>query len=566
MKINACFFGLFCLLFSACKRDAPDLVIYGGPIYTANEKAPTVEAVAVTGNTITFAGAKSDVLKLVDKETKVIDLHGRTLTPGWIEGHGHLVEMALQNIRIDVSQAKSFDEIIEIIRLAAKDARPGEWIVGVGWHQDKWAAKPTKLVRGFPIHTELSQAVPDNPVFLRHASGHAGFVNAKAMELLGVNPLKRESTIPEIEGGEIFRDENGNPTGLFNENALTIIENKIEVSDTDLENALQDVMQTCLQNGITGFHDAGESQRYVSLLKSFRAEKKLPVRIYLMLSGSDTALVRSFLKTGIEIDSEHWLTIRAIKYYSDGALGSRGAWLLEPYTDSPATLGTVTLSMDSLYQLASDAFNSGFQVCTHAIGDRANHEVLNQYERIFSEHPEKASGRRFRIEHAQHLHPDDIGRFAKLGVLPAMQAIHMSSDRPWAIDRLGPERIRSGAYVWQSLLRSGAVLINGTDVPVEPLNPLACFYASVTRKTLKGEPEGGYESDQKMTREQALRSYTLSPAYGAFEETIKGSIEVGKLADFTVFNKDIMRIPEAEILKTEVVLTIVDGKIVFEKN
>jgi predicted amidohydrolase YtcJ len=566
MKINACFFGLFCLLFSACKRDAPDLVIYGGPIYTANEKAPTVEAVAVTGNTITFAGAKSDVLKLVDKETKVIDLHGRTLTPGWIEGHGHLVEMALQNIRIDVSQAKSFDEIIEIIRLAAKDARPGEWIVGVGWHQDKWAAKPAKLVRGFPIHTELSQAVPDNPVFLRHASGHAGFVNAKAMELLGVNPLKRESTIPEIEGGEIFRDENGNPTGLFNENALTIIENKIEVSDTDLENALQDVMQTCLQNGITGFHDAGESQRYVSLLKSFRAEKKLPVRIYLMLSGSDTALVRSFLKTGIEIDSEHWLTIRAIKYYSDGALGSRGAWLLEPYTDSPATLGTVTLSMDSLYQLASDAFNSGFQVCTHAIGDRANHEVLNQYERIFSEHPEKASGRRFRIEHAQHLHPDDIGRFAKLGVLPAMQAIHMSSDRPWAIDRLGPERIRSGAYVWQSLLRSGAVLINGTDVPVEPLNPLACFYASVTRKTLKGEPEGGYESDQKMTREQALRSYTLSPAYGAFEETIKGSIEVGKLADFTVFNKDIMRIPEAEILKTEVVLTIVDGKIVFEKN
>jgi predicted amidohydrolase YtcJ len=566
MKINACFIGLFCLLFNACKRDAPDLVIYGGPIYTANEKAPTVEAVAVTGNTITFAGAKSDVLKLVDKETKVIDLHGRTLTPGWIEGHGHLVEMALQNIRIDVSQAKSFDEIIEIIRLAAKDARPGEWIVGVGWHQDKWAAKPAKLVRGFPIHTELSQAVPDNPVFLRHASGHAGFVNAKAMELLGVNPLKRESTIPEIEGGEIFRDENGNPTGLFNENALTIIENKIEVSDTDLENALQDVMQTCLQNGITGFHDAGESQRYVSLLKSFRAEKKLPVRIYLMLSGSDTALVRSFLKTGIEIDSEHWLTIRAIKYYSDGALGSRGAWLLEPYTDSPATLGTVTLSMDSLYQLASDAFNSGFQVCTHAIGDRANHEVLNQYERIFSEHPEKASGRRFRIEHAQHLHPDDIGRFAKLGVLPAMQAIHMSSDRPWAIDRLGPERIRSGAYVWQSLLRSGAVLINGTDVPVEPLNPLACFYASVTRKTLKGEPEGGYESDQKMTREQALRSYTLSPAYGAFEETIKGSIEVGKLADFTVFNKDIMRIPEAEILKTEVVLTIVDGKIVFEKN
>jgi predicted amidohydrolase YtcJ len=566
MKINVCFLVLLCLLFATCKRNEADLVIYGGPIYTVNEKTPTVEAVAVTGNTVTFVGSKADALKLVGGETKVIDLQGRALTPGWIEGHGHLVEMALQNMRVDVSQAQSFEEIVEIIRRAAKDAQPGEWIVGVGWHQDKWVTKPAKLIRGFPIHTELSRATPDNPVFLRHASGHAGFVNAKAMELLGVNPLKRESAIPEFEGGEIFRDGNGSPTGLFNENALTIIENKIQISDSDLEIALRDVMKTCLQNGITGFHDAGESQRYVSLLQSFRDEGQLPLRIYLMLSGSDTAMVRSFLKTGIEVDPEHWLTIRAIKYYSDGALGSRGAWLLEPYSDSHETTGTVTLAIDSLYRLTSDAFNSGFQVCTHAIGDRANHEVLNQYERIFSEHPGKSSDHRFRIEHAQHLHPDDIGRFAKLGVLPAMQAIHMSSDRPWAIDRLGPERIHSGAYVWQSLLRSGAVLINGTDVPVEPMNPLACFYASVTRKTLKGEPEGGYEPEEKMTREQALRSYTLSPAYGAFEEDIKGSIEVGKLADFTVFSNDIMRIHEAEILKTEVVLTIVDGKIAFEKK
>jgi hypothetical protein len=270
------------------------------------------------------------------------------------------------------------------------------------------------------------------------------------------------------------------------------------------------------------------------------------------------------MKRGAEVDSTNWLTIRSIKLNCDGALGSRGAWLLEPYSDRPGFYGMATLSMDTVLATARAALKSGFQVCSHAIGDRANREILDRYEMAFKENPE-VRDHRFRIEHAQHLHPADIPRFRQLGVIPAMQAIHMSSDRPWAIERLGEKRIKEGAYMWQSLLKTGAVIVNGTDAPVEPLNPIPSFYASVTRKTLKGQPEGGYEPDEKMTRQQALRSYTLDAAYGAFEEKIKGSIEKGKLADFTVFTTDIMTVPEGELLQTEVAMTIVGGKVVFKK-
>jgi len=271
------------------------------------------------------------------------------------------------------------------------------------------------------------------------------------------------------------------------------------------------------------------------------------------------------MSKGPEIDADNQLTIRSIKLNCDGALGSRGAWLLAPYTDRPDFSGMATLPMDTVLKISRVALQHGFQVCSHAIGDRANQEILNRYEAAFKENPEKAKDSRFRIEHAQHLHPNDIPRFGSLGVIPAMQAIHMSSDRVWAIDRLGEKRIKEGAYMWQSLLKSGAHIVNGTDAPVEPINPVPCFYASVTRKTLKGQPEGGYEPEEKMTREQALRSYTLDAAYGAFEEKVKGSIEVGKLADFTVFTKDIMRAPEQEILTSETSMTIVGGRVLYKK-
>jgi predicted amidohydrolase YtcJ len=292
----------------------------------------------------------------------------------------------------------------------------------------------------------------------------------------------------------------------------------------------------------------------------------LTTRLYVMLTGFDPTLVYEYLRRGSEIDKENLLTIRSIKLNCDGALGSRGAWLLEPYSDRPDFSGMATLSMDTVLKISKEGLKGGFQVCSHAIGDRANREILDRYETAFKENPEKAKDARFRIEHAQHISPADLPRFAKLGVIPAIQAIHLSSDRPWAIDRLGEKRIKEGAYMWQTLLKSGAKLVNGTDVPVEPINPIASFYASVTRKTLLGQPDGGYEADEKMTREQALRSYTLDAAYGAFEEDIKGSIEVGKLADFAIFSQDIMNIEENRLLFTEVEMTILGGKVLFEQK
>jgi len=362
------------------------------------------------------------------------------------------------------------------------------------------------------------------------------------------------------------QDNTGNPTGLFNENAVSLIESKIPAKSKESDaQALQLAMQACLRNGITTFHDAGATREGIALFSDFREQQKLDVRLYVMITGFDYPLIQEWLARGPLVDSLHWLTIRSIKLNCDGALGSRGAWLLESYSDRDHHFGMPTYPMDSVYTISKKALKYGFQVCSHAIGDRTNHEILNRYEQAIRENG-AAVDHRFRIEHAQHLHPNDIPRFAQLGVVPAMQAIHMSSDRPWAIERLGQQRIEEGAYMWQSLLNTGAKIVNGTDAPVEPINPIPCFYASVTRKTLKGEPEGGYEPKEKMTREQALRSYTLDAAYGAFEEGIKGSLEVGKLADFTIFSKDLMTVDENEILSTEVMMTVVGGKVRFEKR
>jgi predicted amidohydrolase YtcJ len=391
--------------------------------------------------------------------------------------------------------------------------------------------------------------------------------NAKAMELAGVNLLSREKAASQtVEGGEIIRDAIGNPTGMFVENAEMLVQQYVPgIDSTSDQQALTLALQACLRNGITSFHDAGASRENIALYHQFKKEGKLDVRLYVMLTGWDSKLVYEWLSKGPEIDADNKLTVRSIKLNCDGALGSRGAWLLEPYTDRPDFSGMATLPMDTVLKISRVALQHGFQVCSHAIGDRANHEILDRYESAFNENPEKAKDVRFRIEHAQHLHPNDIARFGSLGVIPAMQAIHMSSDRTWAIDRLGEKRIKEGAYMWQSLLKSGARIVNGTDAPVEPVNPIPCFYASVTRKTLKGQPEGGYEPEEKMTRDQALRSYTLDAAFGAFEEKIKGSIEGGKLADFTVFNQDIMKVSENDILKTEVAITIVGGKVMYKK-
>jgi predicted amidohydrolase YtcJ len=471
-------------------------------------------------------------------------------------------------LNLDLMSVKSYDELVEKVKEAVSKAQPGQWILGRGWHQDKWDKKPEKMIKGFQTHQLLSEVSPNNPVFLRHASGHAALANAKAMELAGVNQLSAEKLQRNLtqEGGEVILDELGNPTGIFNERAMGLIAKQIpeSTSETDAQ-ALDLAIKACLRNGITGFHDAGAGRENIELFRQFKKDGKLDLRLYVMITGFDRDLIYEWLRKGPEIDSSHLLTIRSIKLNCDGALGSRGAWLLESYSDRKDFFGMATLPMDTVLKTSREALKSGFQVCSHAIGDRANREILDRYETAIKENPDKAKDHRFRIEHAQHIDPSDLPRFAALGVIPAMQAIHMSSDRPWAIERLGEKRIKEGAYMWQSLLKSGARIVNGTDAPVEPVTPIPCFYASVTRKTLKGEPEGGYEPEEKMTREQALRSYTLDVAYGAFEEKIKGSIETGKLADFTVFSQDLMTIPENEILKTEVEMTIIGGKVVYKK-
>lgn len=549
------------------KKTPADLIIKGGTIYTVEAGNPTVEAVAVSGDTIVYAGNMAGLSQYQDEQTKVIDLAGKTMTPGFIEGHGHFMGLGYAELNLDLMNVTSYEEMVEKVKEAVAKAQPGQWIIGRGWHQDKWTKKPEKQIKGFQTHHLLSAASPNNPVFLSHASGHAGFANAKAMQLAGVNQLSVEQLGKNLgEGGEILLDELGNPTGLFNERAQSLITQHIpDDTPETYERALELAMAACLRNGITSFHDAGVSRESIELFRKFKAAGKLNTRLYVMLTGFNSELLYEWFRKGPEVDPDNLLTIRAIKLNCDGALGSRGAWLLEPYSDRPEFSGMPTLSMDTVLKISREGLKYGFQVCSHAIGDRANREILDRYEIAFSENP-AATNHRYRIEHAQHLHPDDIPRFGKLGVIPAMQAIHLSSDRPWAIERLGEKRIKEGAYMWQSLLKSGAVIVNGTDVPVEPINPIASFFASVTRQTLKGEPEGGYEPAEKMTRGQALRSYTLDAAYGAFEENSKGSIKPGKLADFVVFNKDLMTVPDTEILSAEVSMTILGGKILYEKK
>lgn len=558
---------LFVLTRCSNKETPADLIIKGGTIYTVESENPTVEAVAVRADTIVYAGNLAGLSVYEGKNTNVLDLAGKTMTPGFIEGHGHFMGLGYSELNLDLMNVTSYEEMVEKVKEAVAKAQPGQWIIGRGWHQDKWTKKPEKLIKGFQTHHLLSEASPDNPVFLSHASGHAGFANAKAMQLAGVNQLSVEKLSRNLgEGGEILLDELGNPTGLFNERAQYLITQHIpdNTDETDAQ-ALELAIAASLRNGITSFHDAGVSRNNIELYRKFKAAGKLNTRLYVMLTGFDSKLLYEWFKKGPEIDTANLLTIRAVKLNCDGALGSRGAWLLEPYSDRPDFSGMATLSMDTVLKISRAGLKHGFQICSHAIGDRANKEILDRYEQAFSENPGKTN-HRYRIEHAQHLHPNDIARFGKLGVIPAMQAIHLSSDRPWAIERLGEKRIKEGAYMWQSLLKSGAVIVNGTDVPVEPINPIASFFASVTRQTLKGEPAEGYEPDEKMTRGQALRSYTLDAAYGAFEEKKKGSIKPGKLADFVVFSKDLMTIPDAEILSTEVVLTILGGKVLYEKK
>ena len=557
-RMKTCLFGLlFFLSLETMAEPAPaaDMILSGGRIYTLNPAAPIVEAVAVKGDRILAAGSRKQVFRLrKPRHTRMIDLEGGTMTPGFIESHGHLLGLGYAKLRLDLNQVTSFDELIEQVRRAAENTPRGEWILGRGWHQSKWTGVDSS-VKGFPVHPALSAVSRDHPVYLTHASGHAAMVNAYAMRLAGID----ENTEFD-ESGEIIKDANGQPTGILNERAQYLVSRLIPPATRERDAlALNAALNALAEHGITGFHDAGMSRSHLQLIQSYRDQGLLTARMYIMLSGRDESLMSEYFRLGPQIGD--WVTVRAIKLVSDGALGSRGAWLTQPYSDRAEHYGNPTMPIAELYDWSKQAYLAGFQVCVHAIGDKANHEVLNQFERVLGDD----RSRRFRIEHAQHLLPQDIPRFAELQVVAAMQAIHMSSDRPWAIDRLGRTRIEEGAYMWRALLDSGAVIANGTDAPVEPVDPVASFFASVTRQTLQGMPPGGYEPAQKMTRQEALRSYTLNAAYAAFEEDKKGSIEAGKLADFTVFSQDLLQAPDNRLLDTVILRTIVGGKIVYGK-
>lgn len=518
-----------------------------------------VNAIVTRGDKIIFAGGLDAAKNMAAKNHRFLDLEGATLTPGLIEAHGHIMSLGMSKLNLDLSHAKNYDEVVDQVKSAVALAKPGEWIQGRGWHQSKWAPQPKNMVKGFQTHEKLSAVSPHNPVYLVHASGHAAMVNAAAMTIADIH------SETEVEGdGEVIKDDQLRPTGILNEKASNLVKQYIpDPDDAVRARALTLALEEMARHGITSFQDAGAGKVEIALFKNFLKQNKLSTRLWVMLNGSDQELLLDWYTKGPEIGlGENFLSIRAIKLVADGALGTRGAWLLAPYSDRADHVGLPTMSVNYLEKVSRKAFEKNFQVGIHAIGDRANREVLDVFERVFSH---KNQGVRFRIEHSQHIDPTDIPRFAQLGVIASIQGVHMSSDRPWAIDRLGKKRIEEGAYMWKALSDSGAMVINGTDVPVEPINPIASFYALVTRQTLGGMPAGGYEPDQKLNRLQALKTYTLNAAYGAFEENIKGSIEAGKLADFTVFDQDILSIPDDQLLDTNVVMTIVGGKIIYRR-
>jgi predicted amidohydrolase YtcJ len=545
-----------CLGLLACgtQQEPADLVLIGGRIVTMDDDRPEARALAARGQQIVAVGEEGEIRRLVGPATEVIDLGGSLAVPGLIEAHAHFLSLGMSRMRLDLGSASAWDKIVTLVAEEVGRAEPGQWILGRGWHQEKWDRPPSDRADGLPMHDELSRVSPDNPVLLTHASGHAAIANALAMELAGID----ESTA-DPPGGEIIRDARGRPIGVLRETAEELVS---ELADADrnpatLMRAVELAGAECLAKGITSFQDAGSSFADVEVLRELAEAHALPVRLWTMLSEDDATLSERLPGYGVFRAGGAFLTVGGIKRWVDGALGSHGAWLLEPYADLPDSTGLNIVTPEDLRETARIAAEHGLQLCTHAIGDRANRETLNVYQGALADRPD-ARDHRWRIEHAQHLHPDDIPRFGRLGIIAAMQPVHCTSDGPWVPLRLGEERAAEGAYVWRDLLESGAVIASGTDAPVEDVDPLANFVAAVTRRM----PDGAaFHPEQRLTRFEALRSMTLDAAFAAFEEDIKGSLEVGKLADVTILSADILTIPEGEISSTRVTHTIVGGRV-----
>jgi predicted amidohydrolase YtcJ len=486
--------------------------------------------------------------------------------PGFIEGHGHFGGFGegLQNLNF--LHSKSWDDVIKLVEEKVKTAKPGEWIVGRGWHQEKWDEIPLNNVLGYPFHDELSAISPNNPVLLRHASGHAVFANERAMKEAGIS---KES--PNPLGGEIVRDLEGEAIGVFEERAMNLVSGSYQdyLKSLDPERqkkiwfeGLELAQKECLKNGITSFQDAGTKFKELQWLREWAESGNMDIRLWAMIRESYDDMdgkLNDFPWLNL---GDYHFTVRAIKSEVDGALGAFGAWLLKPYADKYGFSGQNTTPLEEVDKIASLAAKHQLQFCVHAIGDRANKEVLDIFEQKIIQMKGKESPR-WRMEHAQHLDTLDIPRFKKWGIIASMQGIHCTSDAPFVVKRLGVERSRTGAYPWRSLIDNGALIANGTDVPVEEIDPIACFYASVTRK----RADTGFEffPEQRMSRKEAISSYTLWNAFAAFEENDKGSLSIGKLADMVVLSNNLLTCSDEDILNTKVLMTIVGGEIKYRK-
>ncbi len=551
------------------------MILFNGNIYTVDSQLPVVQSVAIKNGLVLKAGTNDEIKKLSSSNTEMIDLKGNFLMPGFIEGHGHFSGLGKSLLQLNFLKTKSWEEIVAMVAEAAKTAKPGEWIEGRGWHQEKWDSTPIQNVHGYPYHDALSEVSPNNPVVLRHASGHGLLANKKAMVLASIS-----KETPNPSGGEIVRDIKGNAIGMFEERAMKSILNIYQdhlskLSKKEIENlwlkGIKLAQQKCLENGITSFQDAGTTPNadflssYEELAQYERLAKagELDLRMWTMLRHGSEDL-KKYLNEFPKVDvGNGFFTCKAVKTELDGALGSYGAWLLEPYDDKPGFVGQNTTSVEEVAKIAEMCLAKKMQMCVHAIGDRGNREVLDIIENLSKKSPE-IKNLRWRMEHAQHLHVEDIPRFEKLGVVAAMQGVHCTSDAPFVVKRLGEQRSKEGAYAWKSLLKSGAVVANGTDAPVEDISAIESFYASVTRK----RADNGFEffTEQAMSREEGIYSYTIANAYAAFQEDKKGSITPGKYADLVLLSNDLINCPEEEILKTKILFTMVGGEIKYQSE
>jgi predicted amidohydrolase YtcJ len=538
---------------SIAQRPTADLIVTNARIYTVDPSRPFVEAMVVANGRVLFTGPARSAMAYRGSNTRVIDAQGQTVIPGMIDAHVHLLGLGTALRTVSLVGTTSYEQVIERVAARAREIPPGTWITGRGWDQNDWG--DTR----FPTHDALSRAVPNHPVYLTRVDGHAALVNAAALKAANLTAATQDPS-----GGRIERTANREPTGVLVDRAMGLVGRVIPPASKEEQRAatLAAIRETN-KWGLTGVHDAGVGRGVIDVFEELAKEGQYSLRNYIMVANDDAA-IDHYLARGPQnglYDGRLW--IKAIKISADGALGSRGAALIEPYSDDSGNRGLLLVPEGRVKSVAVKALAKGFQVNVHAIGDRGNRVVLNEMEAALKEVP--VSDHRFRIEHAQIVHSDDIPRFAQLGVIPSMQASHQTSDMYWAGNRIGPNRLL-GSYAWRSLLNTGVIIPNGSDFPVEEVNPLISFHASVARQDANDWPTGGWFPEQRMTREEALKSMTLWPAYAAFMEKEVGSLEPGKLADFVILDQDIMRVPNELILRTRVLATYLGGRLVYERG